>query len=111
MWKPLRNLEVLWNMQWVGRQFLDNSGDLGRSIDPYAVHQVQVQWNGALLGNRLLKSQSESLQIRIVNLLNHRYVGHGYTYGTFDGLGQPVTNSYVFPQAPRYFLLTYQLGL
>ena len=110
-WKPLRNLEVLWNLQWVGRQYLDNSGDLNRSIDPYTIHQLQIQWNGTLLGNRLLKSQNESLQIRIVNLLNHQYVGHGYTFGYQNDLGQPVTDSYVFPQAPRYYLLTYQLGL
>ena len=110
-WKPRRNLEVLWNLQWVGRQYLDNSGDLNRSIDPYTVHQLQIQWNGTLLGKRLLKSQNESLQIRIVNLLNHQYVGHGYTFGYQNDLGQPVTDSYVFPQAPRYYLLTYQLGL
>jgi len=110
-WKPLQNLEVLWNMQWVGRQYLDNSGDRNRSLDPYSVHQLQIQWNGALLGNRLLKSQNESLQFRIVNLLNHRYAGHGYTFGYLNDIGVPVTDSYVFPQAPRYFLLTYQLGL
>jgi len=110
-WKPLRNLDVSWNVQWVGRQYLDNSGDRSRSLDPYSVHQLQIQWNGALLGNRLLKSQSESLQIRIVNLLNHRYAGHGYTYGYLNDIGEPVTDNYVFPQAPRYFLLTYQLGL
>ena len=98
-------------MQRIGRQFLDNSGDLGRSIDPYTVHQIQVQWSGALLGNRLLKSQSESLQIRIVNLFNQRYAGHGYTYGYLNDIGEPVTDSYVFPQATRYFLLTYQLSL
>ncbi|NBW33341.1 MAG: TonB-dependent receptor [Cytophagia bacterium] len=110
-WKPRRNLEVLWNLQWVGRQYLDNSGDLNRSIDPYTVHQLQIQWNGTLLGKRLLKSQNESLQIRIVNLLNHQYVGHGYTFGYLNDIGEPVTDSYVFPQAPRYYLLTYQLGL
>ncbi|MFY8198992.1 MAG: hypothetical protein ACOVLA_05075, partial [Bacteroidia bacterium] len=110
-WKPLRNLEVLWNLQWVGRQYLDNSGDRTRSLDPYSVHQLQIQWNGPMLWNRLLKSQNESLQFRIVNLLNHRYAGHGYTYGYLNDIGEPVTDSYVFPQAPRYFLLTYQLGL
>jgi len=110
-WKPLRNLEVLWNLQWVGRQYLDNSGDRKRSLDPYSVHQLQIQWNGPMLWNRLLKSQNESLQFRIVNLLNHRYAGHGYTYGYLNDIGVPVTDSYVFPQAPRYFLLTYQLGL
>ncbi|NBV29019.1 hypothetical protein EBS02_08415, partial [bacterium] len=59
-WKPLRNLELLWNMQWVGRQYLDNSGDRMRSLDPYSVHQLQIQWNGPMLWNRLLKSQNES---------------------------------------------------
>jgi iron complex outermembrane receptor protein len=110
-WKPLRNLEMLWNMQWVGRQFLDNSGEPDRSLDPYAVHQLQIQWNGPILWNRLLKSHSENLQFRIVNLLNRLYAGHGYTYGYINLLGQPVTDSYVFPQAPQYFLLTYQLDL
>jgi iron complex outermembrane receptor protein len=110
-WKPLVNLEMLWNMQWVGRQYLDNSGDLNRSIDPYTVHQLQIQWNGTLLGKRLFQSQNERLQFRIVNLLNHQYVGHGYTFGYLNDIGEAVTDSYVFPQAPRYFLLTYQLGL
>jgi len=110
-WKPLQSLEMVWNMQWVGRQFLDNSGDLNRSIDPYAVHQLQIQWNGPLLWNRLIKTQNESLQLRIVNLLNNSYVGHGYTFAYLNDLGQPITDNYVFPQAPRYYLLTYQLGL
>ena len=97
-WLPAKNLEVALIGKAVGRQFLDNTGDNAKSLDPYqfinlrAGYTVYSKWFTSL-----------TFKILVNNVLNQEYEASGYTWGyRYDGV--LTTENFYFPQAGRNFL-------
>lgn len=89
--------------KYVSRQYLDNTADQGRSIDPYALANVRLNYS---IRNQWIKEASLSLSVN--NLLDQRYESKGYTFSYIYGGMQ--TYNYYYPQAGRNYLLTLSLG-
>lgn len=103
------------SVKYVGRQFLDNSGNENTLLNAFSYTNFQVFYTTK--GNKIFKNITAKLLI--ANVLNQKYVNNGWTYRfsspSYDprpdnasarSEGQNVYNlSGFFPQAGRHFLL------
>ena len=96
---PLQNLEVSWLSKYVGKQYLDNTENEARKLDPFAVQDLRVIYS---IKPKWLK------EIRIIgqvyNLLDQEFEPNGYTFSYIYG-GETVTENYYFPMAGRNFMV------
>ena len=84
--------------KYVSKQYLDNTQDNERSINPYFVNDLRFSYSWNNLD--LIKGITASLMIN--NLLNREYETNGYTYGYIYEGEQRV--NYYYPQAGTNFL-------
>lgn len=89
--------------KYVSRQYLDNTSNKDRSINPYALANVRLSYS---IRNRWIREAGISLSVN--NVLNRKYESKGYTFSYLYGGMQ--TFNYYFPQAGRNYLLTLTLG-
>jgi len=102
-YSPLKDLSVALVSKYVGRQYLDNTSDESRRIDPFLVNDVRINY---AFKTRLVKEVGVNLLVS--NVLDHRYASNGYTYGYYAG-GQRVTENFYYPQAGTNFLASVNL--
>ncbi|MDQ2719529.1 MAG: TonB-dependent receptor plug domain-containing protein [Bacteroidota bacterium] len=95
---PLKNSEINFQSKYVGRQFLDNTSHLSRSIDPYFVENVKFSYT---LSKKFFKEVNFIFQVN--NLFNKKYESNGYTYNYISGGSLNVEN-YYFPMAGINFM-------
>ncbi len=85
--------------KYVSKQYLDNTQNDARSIDPYLVNDLRISYTFTNLS--FVKAITANLMIN--NLLDEKYETNGYTYGYV--LGGEQRFNYYYPQAGRNFLL------
>lgn len=95
----LKQWNFVWLSKWVGRQFLDNTGDVSRSLNPYKFSEVTVNYT-----HKFRSGTSLTLKAQCVNVFSGRYASNGYTWGYMYGSRDITQEVFVFPQAPRNFL-------
>jgi iron complex outermembrane receptor protein len=82
----------------VGRQYLDNTGALERSLDPYRTVDATLRWNRGGVEWRL----------DAINLLGRPYAPNGYTWGyLYDGVR--TDENFVYPMAGTQLMLGLKL--
>lgn len=84
--------------KYISKQYLDNTQNDARSINPYLVNDLRVSYKFTELG--VLKAITGTLMIN--NILDAEYETNGYTFGFISG-GEQRFN-YYYPQAGRNFL-------
>lgn len=87
---PLRNFEADWILKFVGKQFLDNTGNDALALDPYILNDLRFAYR--LTGE---KNPQLGFSFLINNLFNTVYESNGYAYDN---------TPYYYPQAGRNFL-------
>ncbi|WP_297336676.1 TonB-dependent receptor [Algoriphagus sp.] len=100
---PTKNLTVNWLSKYVGRQFLDNTSNLDRSLDAFFTNDLRISYSAQ---PRYFKGLEVNLLIN--NIFNERYEPNGYTFSYFvpGGNGRElVTENFYYPQAGTNFLL------
>ena len=85
--------------KYVGRQYLDNTGDGNRRIDPYALCDVRLYY-----GIKAGPFREALLTLAVNNIFNRQYESNGYTFSYIYG-GAIATFNYYFPQAGTNWLL------
>ncbi|MEO6188770.1 MAG: TonB-dependent receptor plug domain-containing protein [Ginsengibacter sp.] len=95
---PVKSGEISWQMKYVSRQFLDNTSNIKRSIDPYLLNDLRLSYT---LSKKFVKEVNFIFQVN--NLLNTMYESNGYTYNYFSG-GKLGVENYYFPMAGINFL-------
>jgi iron complex outermembrane receptor protein len=96
--KPLKKLEVTFINKYVGRQYLDNTGNSNRSINPYNVVDARINYS------LTTKSIPEvSFMLAVYNLFSLKYETNGYTFSYYSD-GALTTVNYKAPAAPLNFL-------
>lgn len=88
-----KNLEIGILGKYVGRQYLDNTSNKQRSIDPYGLCNLRLHYT---LTTKVAKSIGITLLLN--NVLNKQYESNGYTYSFRYG-ATTTTQNYFFPQA------------
>lgn len=97
--KPLKNAEISLISKYVSRQYLDNTTNINRSIDPYFLQDVRLSY---LLENKLFKATN--LIVQLNNVFNKKYEANGYTFSYVYG-GEVATENFYFPMAPFNFMI------
>jgi len=79
--------------KYVGKQYLDNTSDAGRSIDPYNLVDARIRYS-----IRTKPFRELGFNLMLNNILNTQYVSNGYTFSYVYG-GELNTFNYYYPQA------------
>lgn len=87
--------------KWVGRQFLDNTGNTSRSLSPYGLCDFRLRYNLPAVGPFF---RELGLTLLLNNVLNTAYESNGYTYSYVYGAAVTTQNFY-FPQAGFNWLI------
>ncbi len=91
--------------KYVSRQYLDNTQNYSRSIDPYFVNDLRFGYSFS----RVPWVSSLDVTMQVNNILDTRYVSNGYTFGWIAGESEQYFN-YYFPQAGRNLLMKVSIG-
>lgn len=92
-WLPVKNLSLAFISKYVGKQYLDNTTDETRKLDPYFINDLLLQYHFSLSWCKEI-----ALKFAAYNILDEKYESNGYTYGYFSG-GALVQENFYFPQA------------
>jgi iron complex outermembrane receptor protein len=93
-----KGLNLGWTTKYVGRQFLDNTSDVNRSINPFTFSNLMASYTLEL---KALKEITFGLQVN--NIFNTFYENNGYTF-SYIYAGQMTTENFYYPQAGRNFM-------
>jgi iron complex outermembrane receptor protein len=91
---PVKNGEISLLSKYVSRQYMDNTSQKSRSLNPYYVQDVRLTYS--LPGINFLKTTTFILQLN--NVFNKKYEANGYTFSYYSG--GLTTENYYFPMAP-----------
>lgn len=89
-----KGLSARATLHTVGRQFLDNTGTLERSLDPYRTVDATLRWNRGPVEWRL----------DAINLMGRPYAPNGYTWGYLYN-GARTDENFVYPMAGMQLML------
>ncbi|TAE59050.1 MAG: TonB-dependent receptor, partial [Bacteroidetes bacterium] len=91
--RPVADLELSLLGKYVSRQYLDNTRNAGRSLDPFFVSDLRLNWT-------LRPAWAREIRIGLIvnNLLNAQYEPNGYTFSYKLG-SDLFTENYYYPQA------------
>ena len=95
---PVKNCEISLLNKYVSRQYLDNTGNQARSINPFLTNDVRFSY---LIRFKHIKEVNFTFQLN--NVLNRMYETNGYTFGYIYG-NQRITENYLYPMAGRNFM-------
>lgn len=96
--KPIKGMEISLINKFVGRQFLDNTGNKDRSINPYNVVDARINYT---VKTKIIPEIS--FMLAVYNVLNKKYETNGYTYSAYTD-ATLYTSNYLAPAAPTNFL-------
>ncbi|HET6993869.1 MAG TPA: TonB-dependent receptor plug domain-containing protein [Chitinophagaceae bacterium] len=96
---PCRNLELNLSSKYVGKEYLDNTQNETRKLDPFFTQDLRIIYT---LKPRFFKEIN--LTGQVYNLFNVKYEPNGYTYSYITG-GETVTENYYFPMAGVNFMV------
>lgn len=96
---PVKNFKISLINKNVGRQYLDNTSNLKRSLDPYSVFDLNMNYS---IKTKLVPEMT--LMLAVYNLLNAQYLTNGYTYSYYYDSARLSTFNFVAPAAPVNFL-------
>lgn len=89
---PMVGLDITLFSKYVGKQYLDNTGNDDRILNPYFVNDLMINYN---FTTRLIKNIGINLMIN--NLFNTMYESNGYTFGYL--YGEEYREVYLYPQS------------
>ncbi|MCR9062977.1 MAG: TonB-dependent receptor [Cytophagales bacterium] len=99
---PANGLEIALLPKYVGKQYLDNTSNENRVIDPFFVNDLRFNYT---LNPSWAKEIGFSFLVN--NLFNTEYESNGYTY-SYLYYGQ-ITENFLYPQAGTNFLAAVKL--
>jgi iron complex outermembrane receptor protein len=96
---PVKNGEISLLSKYVSRQYLDNTKDKSRSLNPFYVQDVRFTYT---IKNKLFKEWNVIALAN--NVFNKKYEPNGYTFSYITG-GKATTENYYFPMAGTNFMV------
>ena len=91
---PLKKLSISLDGKYVSRQYLDNTSRKERSLHPFLVSNVKIDYEW-----KITEKINASFFIQGNNLFSEMYAPNGYTFSYIYG-GQSTTENYYYPMAP-----------
>jgi iron complex outermembrane receptor protein len=81
--------------KYVGKQYLDNTSNEGRSLKAYTTQDIRLKYT---------MKKGPAFTLLLNNVLNELYSSNGYTY-SYRYAGATTTENFYYPQAGFNFLL------
>jgi iron complex outermembrane receptor protein len=103
-WQPFLDFEILLYSKYVSKQYIDNTSNDERSLDPYFVNNLYFNYN---IKNNLFKKTQ--LKFAIFNLFDELYESNAWVYRYYYNGKEQCDNGY-FPQAGRHYMLGIEIG-
>lgn len=97
--QPVKGLSIRLTGKYVGRQYLDNTSDMARSIEGYFLMNGFINYTLNVKG-----IQGIDFGLMVNNILNKKYENNGYTYSYLLNQ-QLIKENFYFPQAGTNFML------
>ena len=102
-WTAAKDFHITWVSKYVGRQYIDNTSSKERSLNPYWVNNLQLDYTWHLRG-----IQSLGFVVHLNNIFNEMYETNAWVYRyVYNGKAYEM-NGY-FPQAGFNFMAGVQL--
>ena len=97
-YRPVPAAEIALLSKYVGKQYLDNTGNENRRLDAYFVNDVRLSytWQPSF-------AKAIVFSFLVNNILNQKYESNGYTWGYLYGANSYRAN-YYYPQAGTNFM-------
>jgi iron complex outermembrane receptor protein len=92
-YNPLNRLDIAWIAKYVGKQFIDNTSNESRKLDPYFVNDLRINYS---ITTGFITEIDFSLLIN--NILNAQYSSNAWVYRYFED-GREYRMDGFFPQA------------
>ena len=105
MYEPIKNLEIGLLSKYVGKQYLDNTSNEDRKLNPFTTTNLNVAYSFKKWGFEAI-----TFGVQVNNLFNEQYENNGYTWGYISG-GKRITENYYYPQAGRNFMIRLTLEI
>lgn len=102
---PVKNGEISLIEKYVGRQYLDNTSKVSRSLHSFYTQDVRVSYS---ILKKIFKETTIALQVN--NIFNKKYEPNGYTFSYYYG-GSLATENFYFPMAGTNFMATINFKL
>lgn len=96
---PVKNANISLISKYVGRQYLDNTAQRSRSLNPYYLQDIRLSYS---LKNKI--SKETALIVQLSNVFNKKYEPNGYSFSYIYG-GSLTTENYYFPMAGFNFMV------
>ncbi len=93
-------LEMDLSGKYVGKQYLDNSGDEKRTLSDYTLCDVRFRYSIKMKPFRELAAT-----LALNNIFDRRYESNGYVYYVYQEKGQQIIDNRYFPQAGFNWML------
>ncbi len=103
--KPAQPLEINLLSKYVGKQYLDNTQNENRKLDPYFTEDVRVAYS---LSKNWLKNASLIFQVN--NVFDKKYEPNGYTFSYYAD-NQLATENYYYPMAGTNWMVGLNIKL
>ena len=90
---PIRYFDIVFQEKYVGRQYIDNTSTLSRSLDPYFTSNVNInyEWKQSLF-------KTLNFNLAINNIFNNKYCSNAWVYKAIVDGSEYIEDGY-FPQA------------
>ncbi|MBU1822677.1 MAG: TonB-dependent receptor, partial [Bacteroidetes bacterium] len=97
-YNPAKNVELALLTKYVGKQYLDNTSNEDRTLDPYLTNDLRFTWT-------LIPKWAKEVRIKALvnNILSEQYESNGYTFGYI--YGGRIQENFYYPQAGRNFMV------
>ncbi|MDP4282743.1 MAG: TonB-dependent receptor, partial [Bacteroidota bacterium] len=95
---PVKNLSLTFNSRYVGRQYIDNTSNRERSLDPWFVHGITANYT---MKTKVFREIGFNLSVN--NIFSAKYETNAWVYPYYLDGKEYEENGY-FPQAPVHFL-------
>ncbi|MEP0366667.1 MAG: TonB-dependent receptor [Cyclobacteriaceae bacterium] len=98
LFEPVTGLTFELLSKYVGKQYLDNTQNSDRAIDPYFINDFKIDY-----GFSVKSVENIRLSLLVNNIFDVKYSSNGYTWGYYAGDFLYQQNNY-YPQAGTNFL-------
>lgn len=103
LYSPSKKLELSLLSKYVGKQYLDNTSNENRTLNPYFTNDIRFIYT--LTAGRLKPAFAQEIAFTLLlnNVFNELYESNGYTYA-YVSEGRVTADNGYYPQAGRNFL-------
>ena len=102
---PVKNAGISLEQKYVGRQYLDNTGNKSRSLHPYFIQDALLHYS-----IKAKRFADVDLSFRVSNIWNRKYEPNGYTFSYISN-GNFTTENYYFPMAGTNYMMGVNIRL